>query len=151
MQSRVSEAKKKAAPHWKEAEAARERASVLERRAREAAAEAVALRKSGGAASEAEALWGKEKQFRDDAKAALAAAKVAERAGDALYWPTFNLDSKNPFGADALEHLPPETLAESIAKKSVHIATIMQEIKAILSGSLANRTPLASSSDGGPP
>jgi len=44
-----------------------------------------------------------------------------------------NLDIKNPRGAEALEHLPPEQLAESIAEKSRRVGEIMEEIKTILS------------------
>ena len=43
-----------------------------------------------------------------------------------------NLDIKNPRGAEALEHLPPEQLAESIAEKNRRIGKIMDEIKTIL-------------------
>lgn len=43
-----------------------------------------------------------------------------------------NLDIKNPRGAEALEHLPPEQLAESIAEKNRRVGEIMEEIKAIL-------------------
>ncbi|NPV06031.1 MAG: N-6 DNA methylase [Syntrophaceae bacterium] len=44
-----------------------------------------------------------------------------------------NLDIKNPRGAEALEHLPPKQLAESIAEKNRRVGEIMEEIKAILS------------------
>jgi type I restriction enzyme M protein len=43
-----------------------------------------------------------------------------------------NLDIKNPRGAEALEHLPPELLAGSIADKNRQIGKIMDEIKIIL-------------------
>ena len=43
-----------------------------------------------------------------------------------------NLDIKNPRGAEALQHLPPEQLAESIAEKNRRVGEIMEEIKAIL-------------------
>lgn len=43
-----------------------------------------------------------------------------------------NLDIKNPRGAEALEHLPPEQLAESIVEKNRRVGEIMEEIKAIL-------------------
>ncbi len=43
-----------------------------------------------------------------------------------------NLDIKNPHGAEALEHLPPEQLAESIAEKNRRISKMMEEIKALL-------------------
>jgi type I restriction enzyme M protein len=45
-----------------------------------------------------------------------------------------NLDLKNPNGADALEHLPPEKLAADILKKEQRIIEIMEEIMAELSG-----------------
>jgi type I restriction enzyme M protein len=43
-----------------------------------------------------------------------------------------NLDIKNPRGAEALEHLPPDQLAESIVEKNRRVGEIMEEIKAIL-------------------
>lgn len=43
-----------------------------------------------------------------------------------------NLDIKNPRGVEALEHLPPEQLAESIVEKNRRVGEIMEEIKAIL-------------------
>jgi len=133
MAAKVAEAKKKAAPRWKEAEAARERASLCEKQAREAASDAVGLRKNGGAASATNAVWDREKSLKAKAKAELATAKAEQEAGDAIYWPVFNLDIKNPFSAEALEHLPPETLADSIAQKSMRISAIMDEVKEILS------------------
>jgi type I restriction enzyme M protein len=47
-----------------------------------------------------------------------------------------NLDIKNPRGVEALEHLPPEQLLESIAEKNRHIGEIVNEIKAILSAAV---------------
>ncbi|MFN0132578.1 MAG: N-6 DNA methylase [Phycisphaerales bacterium] len=138
MGAKVAEAKKKAAPHWKEADVARERASLCEKQAREAAADAVALRKTGGTASKIDALWDREKALKDKAKAEMVTAKAEQEAGDAIYWPVFNLDIKNPFSAEALEHLPPETLADSIAQKSMRISAIMDEVKGILGGRATN-------------
>ena len=43
-----------------------------------------------------------------------------------------NLDVKNPNGAEALEHLPPEQLIEDILAKEREIIAIMEEIKAEL-------------------
>lgn len=44
----------------------------------------------------------------------------------------YNLDIKNPHGKQDLEHLPPEQLAESILKKELRIAEIMNKIKQLL-------------------
>ena len=143
MAAKVAEAKKKAAPHWKEADAARDRASLFEKQAREAAADAVALRKTGGAASAIDALWDREKALKDKAKTELSTSKAEQEAGDAIYWPVFNLDIKNPFSVEALEHLPPETLADSISQKSMRISAIMDEVKGILGSPRAAHTVVA--------
>ena len=45
-----------------------------------------------------------------------------------------NLDLKNPHSAAALEHLPPEQLADDILAKERRIIEIMEEIKAELAG-----------------
>ncbi len=45
-----------------------------------------------------------------------------------------NLDLKNPSSTEALEHLPPEQLAEDILVKERRIIEIMEEIKAELAG-----------------
>jgi type I restriction enzyme M protein len=49
-----------------------------------------------------------------------------------------NLDIKNPRGAEALAHLPPEQLAESIAYKNHRIGKIIDEMKAILTEPVAS-------------
>ncbi len=46
----------------------------------------------------------------------------------------YNLDIKNPSARQDLEHLPPEQLAASIAEKERRIATLMDEIQALLVG-----------------
>ena len=50
-------------------------------------------------------------------------------AGDAIYWPLFNLDHKNPNSADALEHRPPQELVASILTKEREILRLMEEIQ----------------------
>ena len=57
--------------------------------------------------------------------------RVAEEqsAGDAAYWPIYNLDQKNPSSADALEHRPPQELVDSILEKEREILRLMEEVK----------------------
>ena len=43
-----------------------------------------------------------------------------------------NLDLKNPNAAEALEHLPPEKLADDILQKERRIIEMMGEIKDVL-------------------
>jgi type I restriction enzyme M protein len=58
-----------------------------------------------------------------------------ERAiGDAIYWPIYNLDIKNPKAIWELEHLQPENLVDNIMEKEQSITAIMAEIKRILLG-----------------
>jgi type I restriction enzyme M protein len=45
-----------------------------------------------------------------------------------------NLDIRNPHGAEALEHLPPDKLAEDILAKERKIIEIMEEIRTDLAG-----------------
>jgi type I restriction enzyme M protein len=113
MKAKLKEAVATAKPRWDAAEAARARASELERAAKDAA---------DGA------------ELREQAQEELANAKAEQDAGDAAYWPIFNLDIKNPHAPEALEHLPPEELADSIAEKAERISVIMAEVKGILAG-----------------
>ncbi len=43
-----------------------------------------------------------------------------------------NLDVKNPNSAEALEHLPPETLVEDILLKEQRIMELLGEVKMVL-------------------
>jgi type I restriction enzyme M protein len=61
-------------------------------------------------------------------------ARSERAAGDAIYWPVFNLDRKNPNAKPDAEHLPPEQLVESILAKEAKIAVIVGEIKGLLAG-----------------
>ena len=45
-----------------------------------------------------------------------------------------NLDIKNPASLEALEHLPPEQLVDSILEKEERIVEIMGEIRGVLKG-----------------
>jgi type I restriction enzyme M protein len=67
--------------------------------------------------------WWKKRQENDRAWKVSAAGILANGC---------NLDIKNPRAKQDLEHLPPEQLAEDIAKKEQRIAEIMTEIKQLL-------------------
>ena len=113
-----------ATPHWEAATAAGERVRKLERD--EASVEDQLK----------EAPEAKRTKLRDQL-VSLEAEIVAERrrqsdeqaAGDALYWPIFNLDAKNPNGAEALDHRPPQELVADIVAKEREILLLMEEIK----------------------
>ena len=115
-----------ATPHWDAAREAATRAHKLERQAKETKDE---LRANGKDAAqkaklqsqldELEAAAAKERKLQADEQA----------AGDAIYWPLFNLDLKNPNSADALEHRPPGELVASILEKEREILRLMEEIQ----------------------
>jgi type I restriction enzyme M protein len=115
-----------ATPHWDAAGQASTRAHKLERQAKETKDN---LRANGKDAAkkanlqaqldELETAAAKERKLQADEQA----------AGDALYWPLFNLDLKNPSSAEALEHRPPEELVASILEKEREILQLIKEIQ----------------------
>jgi len=75
--------------------------------------------------------WGKRKENGRAWK--VKASDVIKLAADGNLV-SVNLDIKNPSAEEALEHLPPEQLVESILTKEKRIMEIMSEIKAVLAG-----------------
>jgi type I restriction enzyme M protein len=59
-------------------------------------------------------------------------AKRKQGKGDAIYWPIYNLDRKNPNSQGEFEHLPPEKLVADILEKDRRVAKIMAEIEQVL-------------------
>jgi type I restriction enzyme M protein len=76
------------------------------------------------------AWWHKRK---DNGRAWKVKAKDVLKYDDAGQVVSVNLDLKNPSAAEALDHLPPEQLADSIIAKEKRILDLMEEIKAALS------------------
>jgi type I restriction enzyme M protein len=115
-----------ATPHWEASREAASRAQKLERQARDLQADLRA--QATDPASKA-----KMRAKLDDLNAAAARERRLQNeeqaAGDAHYWPIYNLDHKNPNSADALEHLPPEHLVQSILKKEREILRLMEEVE----------------------
>ena len=114
-----------ATPHWEAAKGAAVRAQKLERDAKDCQA---SLRnpKTGADAN-------KLKTRLDELNASAARERgiqsQQQAAGDDIYWPTFNLDLKNPNSVDALEHLPPAELVQSVITKEHEILRLMDEIQ----------------------
>ncbi|MEW6079504.1 MAG: class I SAM-dependent DNA methyltransferase [Thermodesulfobacteriota bacterium] len=76
--------------------------------------------------------WFKQKRREENDHAWRIAAKDVLKYDDNGNLVSCNLDLKNPTGADALEHLPPEQLAADILEKERRIIEIMEEIAAEL-------------------
>ena len=91
----------------------------------------------GGKASqkkELDALIRQRAGHQEAEKAQRDLSRSEQCKADALYWPVFNFDKKNPNAKDDFEHLPPEQLADDILQKELRIAEIMREIKELLGG-----------------
>ncbi len=131
-----------ATPHWEAAKKAEEDARTHAKAAREISTRLQLLEETAGP------LFGKEKnpevldqtaelvrqreEHIEAEKAQRELARLEQADGDALYWPIFNFDCKNPYSKADYEHLPPEQLADDIIKKQLQITALMSEIKDLL-------------------
>jgi type I restriction enzyme M protein len=125
-QNLLSKAVADATPHWNAAREAATRAHKLERQAKEAKDElrvngkdAVQKTKLQSQLDELEAAAANERKVQD----------AEQAAGDAIYWPLFNLDHKNPNSPDALEHRTPSELVASILTKEREVLRLMEEVQ----------------------
>ncbi|MBN8490585.1 MAG: N-6 DNA methylase [Burkholderiales bacterium] len=117
-----------ATPHWQRAEAERNAALSLGKPIREL--EQVA---QAAANSDKAALQDKLRVLKADQQAHEHAAKVAQAEGDALYWPIYNLDLKNPHARAGLEHADPKYLIASMRSHEAEVMRLLGEIEALVS------------------
>ena len=133
----------KASPHWEAASTAEDEARKVEANLKEVNTKLRALDRMNGKSSdlfEAEngkdhtrmTLEAEQSELNRQILERREFAKDQQAKGDSIYWPIYNLDLKNPNQAEALEHLPPEKLVDSIIKKEERILEIMREIKDII-------------------
>lgn len=115
-----------ATPHWQASQEAASRAQKLERQARELQAD---IRANGKEAVKKTKMQAKLSELNQAAANERRIQNEEQSAGDAIYWPIFNLDHKNPNSADALEHRPPQELVDSILEKEREILRLMEEVK----------------------
>lgn len=115
-----------ATPHWEAAKEANTRAHKLERQAKETKDE---LRGNGQDAAHKAKLQARLAELETAATNERKIQASEQAAGDAIYWPLFNLDHKNPISPDALEHRPPSELVASIIEKEREILRLMEEIQ----------------------
>jgi type I restriction enzyme M protein len=115
-----------ATPHWEASKEAATRAQKLEHQAKTVQVDLRANTKDAAKKAKLQT------RLNELTSAAVAERKLQadeQNAGDAIYWPIFNLDHKNPNSADALEHRPPQELVESILIKEREILRLMEEIQ----------------------
>jgi type I restriction enzyme M protein len=67
-----------------------------------------------------------------EAKRAEEQAREEQAKGDAIYWPIYNLDRKNPRAKEDITHVSPGELAASVLQKEKRIAEVIGKIQALI-------------------
>lgn len=116
-----------ASPHWQKAEAERAAALALGRPLRELE-QAIGTAANGEKAAVQERL----RELKAQQQRHEQAAKAAQAEGDALYWPIYNLDIKNPNAKAGLEHADPKKLIESMRGHEADVMRLLGEIEALV-------------------
>jgi type I restriction enzyme M protein len=116
-----------AEPHWQQAEADRTVALALGKPIRE-------LEQQVSASNNGDkgALQSKLRELKAKQQAHEAAAKTAQAKGDALYWPIYNLDLKNPHAKAGLEHAAPKDLIANMRSHETEVMRLLGEIEALV-------------------
>ena len=124
---------KEAKPHWERADDLNNQASVLEN-------EAKALRKSLVGTTDADNRKLVEKQIeelKEKTDPLRLNARDAQAAGDRIYWPTYNLDHKNPNAPEEESH-DPNVLLEKYKKLLGEIEETETTLKSELAAALTH-------------
>jgi len=116
-----------ATPHWQKAEAERNAAISLGKPIRD-----LELAISGAANGQKAELQQRLKALKIEQSAHEQAAKAAQADGDALYWPIYNLDLKNPHAKAGLEHADPKDLISSMRGHEAEVMRLLGEIEALV-------------------
>ncbi len=116
-----------ATPHWQKAEAERNAALALSKPLREL--EQAISAAANGAKS---ALQDRVRALKAEQLAHEQGAKAAQAQGDALYWPIYNLDIKNPSAKAGLEHADPKDLIASMRGHEAEVMRLLGEIEALV-------------------
>ncbi|HEX8139329.1 MAG TPA: class I SAM-dependent DNA methyltransferase [Pyrinomonadaceae bacterium] len=137
--------KSEATPYWEAADKAEEAAKQFNRKAKELGDEIQSLARSltelefAPRAKNRAAVKKRIENFKNERALILEKekkqrelAREERTKGDAIYWPIYNLDIKNPRAEQSLEHLPPEQLVEGILNKELRIEEIIGEIKRMI-------------------
>jgi type I restriction enzyme M protein len=116
-----------ATPPWQRAETERASAITLGKSIRE-------LDQTIGNAANSDkvALQAQLRALKTRQQAHEAAAKAAQAEGDALYWPIFNLDLKNPHAAEGPEHADPKDLVAAMRAGEEDVLRLLGEIETLV-------------------
>jgi len=116
-----------ATPHWQRAEGHRTAALAQGKPIREVE-QAIQAAANGHKA----ALQEKLRALKTEQQTHEQAAKAAQAEGDALYWPIYNLDLKNPHARAGLEHADPKDLIASMRSHEAEVMRLLGEIEALV-------------------
>lgn len=117
--------------HWQRADSERGEALALGKPIREL--EQAAQPSGNGAANgEKTALQERLRALKAEQLAHEQAAKSAQAEGDALYWPIYNLDLKNPHARAGLVHADPKDLIASMRSHEAEVMRLLGEIEALV-------------------
>ena len=118
-----------ATPYWQKAETERTTVLGLSKPIRELEQDIAAAANGQKAALQEQLRSIKSKQQAHEQ-----VAKAAQAEGDALYWPIYNLDLKNPSAKAGLEHADPKDLIASMRGHEVEVMRLLGEIEALING-----------------
>ncbi len=124
-----ADARTRAEPLWKQAETERQAAIELGKLLREIDLELAA---ANGSTRKA-ALEAEQRDLKRRQQAHEDAAKAAQREGDAIYWPIYNLDLKNAYAKAGLEHADPKDLVAAMRAREQDVMRLLAEIEALVS------------------
>lgn len=116
-----------ATPYWRRADDERNAAIGLGKKIREVE-QAVQAAANGQKA----ALQDKLRDLKSVQQAHEQTAKAAQAEGDALYWPIFNLDIKNPHAKAGLAHADPKDLIALMRSHEAEVLRLLGEIETLV-------------------
>jgi len=116
-----------ATPHWQRAEVERASAMALGKSLRD-----LELALNSASNGDKAGLAAQQRELKTKQQAHEAAAKAAQTQGDALYWPIYNLDLKNPSAKQGLEHADPKDLVAAMRAKEQDVMRLLSEIEALV-------------------
>ncbi len=117
-----------ATPHWQKAETERSSTLALGKPIRE-----LEQTISNAANGDKAELQGQLRELKAQQHDHESEAKAAQAVGDAIYWPIYNLDIKNPFTAQGLEHADPKDLVATMRAGEEEVLRLLGEIEALVS------------------
>jgi type I restriction enzyme M protein len=118
-----------ATPHWQRAEAERSAALALAKPLRTLEQDIAAMANTSQKAK----LQDRQRTVKAEQQAHEQAAKAAQAEGDALYWPIYNLDLKNPHAKAGLLHANPKDLISAMRGHENEVMRLLGEIEALVS------------------